>query len=339
MSAQNNPSPNPNPATPAPSPKPNGNGNGKRKKIFIILAIFGALIIFAVAGHIIRGMTHVSTDDAYVEGRVHSIASKVPGTVLEVMVDDNKAVKKGDLLVQVDPQDYELRVNEATAALEAEKARLVDADASIKTAQVALDQATLDKNRADALFKANVIPKERSERADTAFNTATAQLTKARAFKELEASLIKQREAALATAKLNLGYTRIAAPADGYVTKKSVETGNQIGAGQPLMAVVALEDIWITANYKETELKNVRPGQAADITIDTYPGVHFRGKVDSIQAGTGAVFSLFPPENALGNYVKVVQRIPVKIVLEKGTDSKHQLRIGMSCVPTITTSE
>jgi membrane fusion protein (multidrug efflux system) len=148
---------------------------------------------------------------------------------------------------------------------------------------------------------------------------------------------IRQKEAALQGAELNRGYTKIYAPADGYITKRTVEVGNQIQAGQPLMAVVPLdqEDIWVTANYKETQLKKMKPGQRVEIKVDTYPGHVFYGKVDSVMAGTGAVFSLFPPENATGNFVKVVQRIPVKIIFDKGSDPGHLLRIGMSAVATI----
>jgi membrane fusion protein (multidrug efflux system) len=152
-----------------------------------------------------------------------------------------------------------------------------------------------------------------------------------------QASAIKQREAALREAELKYGYTRIYAPVDGYVTKKSVEAGNQIDVAQPLMAVVPRDvgDLHITANYKETQLEKIKPGQKVNFKVDAFPGKTFNGKVDSIMSGTGAVFSLFPPENATGNYVKVVQRIPVKIVLDKDTDSSHVLRIGMSVVPTI----
>jgi membrane fusion protein (multidrug efflux system) len=150
-------------------------------------------------------------------------------------------------------------------------------------------------------------------------------------------STIKEKEAKKDAAQLNYSYTKIYAPVDGYVTKKSVEIGNQIQAGQPVMAVVPLNvgDIYITANYKETQLAKVKPGQKVEFKVDTYPGRKFTGKVDSIMSGTGAIFSLFPPENATGNYVKVVQRIPVKIVLDKDTDKDHILRIGMSVVPTI----
>jgi membrane fusion protein (multidrug efflux system) len=134
---------------------------------------------------------------------------------------------------------------------------------------------------------------------------------------------------------LNYEYTKIYAPADGYVTKKNVQPGNQIQAGQPMMAVVSLEGLSILANYKETELENIRPGQEVNITVDSYPGKVFKGKVDSIMAGTGVTFSLFPAENATGNYVKVVQRIPVKITLDPGTDKEHVLRIGMSVEPVV----
>ena len=129
------------------------------------------------------------------------------------------------------------------------------------------------------------------------------------------------------------------APVSGYITKRSVEAGNQIQAGQSLMAVVPLDDIWITANYKETQLARVKPGQDVRIAVDTFPGRVFTGKVESIMAGTGSIFSLFPPENATGNYVKIVQRIPVKIILDKETDLKRILRIGMSAVPTILTED
>jgi membrane fusion protein (multidrug efflux system) len=161
--------------------------------------------------------------------------------------------------------------------------------------------------------------------------------------KQTESSLptqeaqIRQREATVKGAELNLGYTKIYAPTDGNITKRTVEIGNQIQAGQPLMAIVPLgqDDVWVTANYKETQLEKVIPGQKVEIKVDTYPGKTFHGRVNSIMAGTGAVFSLFPPENATGNFVKVVQRIPVKIVLESGEDPKHLLRIGMSVQPTI----
>lgn len=307
-----------------------------------MIYIFGSaalLLAIVAATFLITNLTRVTTDDAYIEGRVHSIASKIPGTVKDVRVSDNQSVKKGDTLVEIDPADYELKAAEAQAALDAEKARFLDAEAGIKTAGVSLNQAFLDRQRAEALYKEGVIPREKHEKAVTAYNLAEVQLKAAKERRNLEESLIKQKEVSLKIAQLNLSYTKIGAPSDGYVTKKSVEVGNQIQPGQPLMAVIALDDIWVVANYKETQLKSVRPGQRVLIKVDTYPGRVFTGKVDSIMAGTGAAFSLFPPENALGNYVKVVQRIPVKIVFDKTADERRVLRIGMSCVPTIITKD
>jgi membrane fusion protein (multidrug efflux system) len=154
-------------------------------------------------------------------------------------------------------------------------------------------------------------------------------------------ALVAERAQDLRQARLILSYTRIISPAEGYVTKRTVEVGNQIQPNQPLMAVVPLrqEEIWITANYKETDLTDVKPGQKVEINVDTYPGKLFRGKVDSIMAGTGSIFSLFPPENATGNYVKVVQRIPVKIVINPREDPRHNLRVGMSVTTTILTAD
>ena len=311
--------------------------NNKNKKLIYFIAagiILGSIILTIF---IIYNLSRVSTDDAYIVGRIHSIAAKIPGTVKEVLVDDNQVVKKGQLLVEIDPTDYQLKVNEAKSALESEKVRLNDAQTKIKSAKIALNQALLDKRRGVALYREKVIPKEKYEKILTAYNLSLIQLKAAEEYEQLEESLIKQREVALNIVEVNFGYARVLAPSDGYVTNKSVEAGNQIQPSQPLMAIVALDDIWVVANYKETQLKNVRPGQRSEIKMDSYPGMRFSGKVESIMAGTGAAFSLFPVENALGNYVKVVQRIPVKIVFDKTTDERHVLRIGMSCTPSIIT--
>ena len=146
---------------------------------------------------------------------------------------------------------------------------------------------------------------------------------------------VRQRESALAEAKLHLRYATVLSPADGYITRKSVESGQVVSPGQSLLAVAALDNVWVVANFKETDIERIRPGQNVEIRVDTYKGKKFHGTVDSIMAGTGSAFALFPPENASGNYVKVVQRVPVKIVLARGEDPGHILRIGMSVVPTI----
>ena len=283
--------------------------NGKKKVFICLSGIVAVLAIICASVYVIRGLGHVATDDAYIEGRIHTIAARISGTIKVVHVHDNQRVKQGELLFEIDPVDYELKVNDAQSNLEVKK--------------LLLEQASRDKGRAEALYKQEIFPKERYENACTARNLAGAQM--------------KAAEAQLEIARRNLRYTKICSPSDGYVTKKSVEVGNQIQAGQPLMAVVDMSDIWVTANYKETQLKNVRVGQRAEIKVDTYSGNIFTGRVESIMAGTGSAFSLFPPENALGNYVKVVQRIPVKIVFDKGTCDHHNLHIGMSCNPTIFT--
>jgi membrane fusion protein (multidrug efflux system) len=234
------------------------------------------------------------------------------------------------------------------------------ARANLKLRTAELKQAKTDLTRARRLFKKEIMPKEQYEKIMTGNDVAEARLEVAKdQLKQVEASLqthksvinqvkasfqtrqslVKEKEAVYRGASLKKSYTKIYAPSDGYVTKKSVEVGNQIQPGQPLMAVVPLDDVWVTANYKETQLENVKPGQKVRIKVDTYPDKVFDGTVQSIMAGTGAVFSLFPPENATGNYVKVVQRIPVKIILDKGTNRDHVFRIGMSVEPTIIVKE
>ena len=279
----------------------------KAFKIFGVVLAF--LCVLALIYWLIFGRNSESTDDAYIEGRIHTIAAKVSGTVLKVNVEDNQLVKSGDLLVEINPIDYILKVKESAANLEVRKATL--------------EQSLRDYKRAESLFNGKVIPKEKYEFVLTAYNLAKAQVS----------ATLQQ----LNISRQNLRYTKIYSPVDGYVTKKSLEIGNQIKTEQPLMAIIGLRDIWLTANFKETQLKKVKKGQRVQIKVDTYPGKIFTGKVDSIMAGTGAAFSLFPPENALGNYVKVVQRIPVKIIFDQNTDQDHMLRLGMSCVPTIFT--
>jgi membrane fusion protein (multidrug efflux system) len=353
-------------------------GNGSKKKIalsiFALIVIAGLTALFFYTRYI---KTHISTDDAFIDGDIYTIAPKVSGTVKNVFVSSNQLVKRGDILVELDEADYEVKVSEAASALEAEKAKTTEIESRIVAARkllaetvarveavkalnelqsAKLEQAEKDRDRAENLYKKQAISKEKYERALTAYKVALAQVrastedmkavtlaveTQKAAVKQAEASkisqmsVIKQKEAVLETAQLNSGYTKINSPAEGHVTKKSVEVGNQIKAGQPIMAVVSLDDVYVTANYKETELERVKPGQKVEIEVDTYPGKKFTGKVESIMAGTGSAFSLFPPENATGNYVKVVQRVPVKILLDKDTDREHVLRVGMSVVPTI----
>jgi membrane fusion protein (multidrug efflux system) len=353
---------------------------GRKKKIafilFPIIIVIGAVMLYLYRHY---KETHLSTDDAFIDGRVHLIASKIPGTVKTLHVNDNQFIKKDDPILEIDPADYDVRVKEARAGFQAEREKLSELQDRVNTAKRQLAEivaaleaaragvdlqkanlglANVNLQRSELLLKKEAISRQQYDNSKTAYDVAVAQVKSAQEMaKQIEASvetqraLIKQAESGLSTqeaqirqkeatvkgAELNLGYTKIYAPTDGYITKRTVEIGNQIQAGQPLMAVVPLaqEDIWITANYKETQLEKVKPGQKVEIRVDTYSGKVFYGRIDSIMSGTGAAFSLLPPENATGNYVKIVQRIPVKIILDKGTDPGHILRIGMSAVPTI----
>jgi membrane fusion protein (multidrug efflux system) len=325
------------------------NNSRKKKKAFMIVGI--VVLTGLVAGYAYSQYrkTRISTDDAFIDGNVHTIAAKINGTVKSISVTDNQRVTEGELLLEIDPADYSVRYREASSSVDAEKAKLAEAETRIEAAKanVELQRANLrlaeiEKARSESLYQKEVLPRDRYDRAMTAHDIAVAQvkaaeeqLRQAQSQRLTQASTIRQKEASAAMAGLNYQYTKIYAPAEGYVTKRSVQLGNQVQAGQPLMAVVGLQVIWVTANFKETQMSNIRPGQPVRISVDSYPGRTFTGKVDSIMAGTGVTFSLFPPENATGNYVKVVQRIPVKIVFDQGQDKDHVLRIGMSVEPTV----
>jgi len=293
-----------------------------------------------------------------------------------VPVLDNMHVKKGDLLVVIEPADFDLAVDQQEAALGKEREKLTELEAQIDSvrhrltelnyavdalkAELALNrtkakQVDKDEARAAELYGKGVIAKEDYEKAQTAAEAARQQVDLTRAnlrraessiktqealVRQAESSLGPQRQAVeqeaakLAAKKLEQSYTRIYSPADGVVTKNVLEEGEHVRPGQPLMAVTAIDSTWIVANYKETQLTGIKPGMSVDIKVDSYPGLKLKGKVDSIMAGTGAAFSLFPPENATGNFVKIVQRVPVKILLEPGQDHPP-LRVGMSVVPTV----
>lgn len=348
-----------------------------RKKIFAGFLVFTIAVVALVVFYLGYRSTHIATDDAFVEGKVHIIAPKVSGNIVRIHVEDNQLVKPGDLLFEIDEADYDVKVSEAESVVHAEKSKVGEARDRIDVAEKQLEEkkyrveaakanlalqearlklAEVDLRRAEELLKEEVVSRSFYDKAKTAHDVAQAQYLEAQGqLTEAEAGIaaqravirqarssfssqglvVREKEAVLRAAALKKHYTRIFAPAGGYISKKTAQLGNQVQAGQPVMAVVPLDDIWIVANYKETQLEKVKPGQAVEIKVDTFPGRVFKGRVDSIMAGTGAVFSLFPPENATGNYVKVVQRVPVKIVLDDKADAEHVLRVGMSVVPTI----
>lgn len=339
-----------------PPAAPPRSGNGGRRRAGIILLILMVAGVVSGVWFWCKSKTHVTTDDAFIESHIYSISARVPGTVAQVLVIDNQPVKKGDLLLEMDANDYRTRMQNATAQLDVARnetssnyAQVDAARAALNSDKAKLEQADLDLKRGKALFKKEVIAKEQLDRLETSRKVAAAKLIETegsvrRALAILgltgaggKDAQIARKKAELEESRLNLSYTRIYAPADGYITRKSVEPGNNIQPGQPLMALVSLNEAWMTANYKERQLTHVAPGQKVEFTVDAFPGRRFTGVVDSIMAGTGAAFSLLPPENATGNYVKVVQRIPVKILINKESDPQHLLRVGMSVVPAILT--
>jgi len=318
--------------------------------VMLILAVAFGLRQWA------HSKTHIKTDNAFIESHIHAVSSRIPAMVQRVAVVDNQYVHKGDLLVELDPADYKARARTAAAALEMARnetsgdyAQVESAKASTGLTMARLEQADLDLKRGEALYAREVIPREQLDRLHTARKVALMQLKEAQETENRDKAMlggsgagsndarVAQKRGELETASLNLSYTQIVAPNDGYVTRRSVEAGNYVQPGQGLMALVALDGAWVTANYKESQLTHVKPGQKVEFTVDSYPGRRFTGSVESIMAGTGAAFSMLPPENATGNYVKVIQRIPVRIAIDEGSDPENLLRVGMSVIPTILT--
>lgn len=367
-----------------------------------------------------------STDDAQLEAHVTPMGAKVGGQVLKVHVHDNQPVKAGDVLVEIDPRDYQAALDRAQAELtsaeaaaeaasvgvpiartetssgvvsarggleqaqaavsaaereiEAATARLASAQAIERQRLAESQRATRDAERLEGLVAKDEVPRQQYDTAVAGATVAKAaadaahaavaeaqtsigvaeqharqsrgeldragaqvrvaqiapeQLRVTRAQANAAQARVQQAKAALDQARLNVEYTTVKAPSDGVVSRKTVEPGQIVQAGQPLFALVDLDHLWVIANFKETQLADIRVGQSVDVSVDALGGHGFHGRVDSIAAATGARFSLLPPENATGNFVKVVQRVPVKITLDAGQDPEHRLRPGLSVVPVV----
>jgi membrane fusion protein (multidrug efflux system) len=360
--------------------------------------ILGILIVLVGVFFIWRYYSvRESTDDAQIDGHITPISARVGGTVTAVNFNDNSLVKAGDVLVQLDPKDYQVAVQRAEAdladaqasaraaqtsipisnvattnqlanaraALTASQREVEAANARLREAQANYDRVNKDLERMKQLIAKDEVSRQQYDATAAATEAARATVDSARANVATAESHVAQAQAAERTAqsgpeqvnvtrarfgsatasaqkmlaalqqvKLNLQYTTVVAPANGIVSKRSVEVGQVVQPGQPLAALVNLDDIYVTANFKETQLKKMRIGQPVKIHVDAFDH-DFDGHIDSFGGATGARFSLLPPENATGNYVKVVQRVPVKIVFEKNQDPQHVLRPGMSVVPTV----
>lgn len=332
-----------------------------KKRVFIPSVTAAILLMFGLYAGIMA--THFqSTDDAFVEGRIISVAPRVSGPVTHLLVDDNQPVKKGDLLLEIDPNDYQVKLAQAEAKLAEAQAKLKISSHDISknssnvsqaaddttSAKSKLDFAQKDYKRYNDMYKTGVVSKQDYDKSSKELEVSTANFqsstNRAKAMQsELDSSIaqnesveaeIKRLQAEVEQAKLNLSYTKIYAPSDGLISARSVEQGNYVQIGQPLLAVVP-SDVWIVANFKEGQLTHMHQGQKVTVSIDAYPGKKFKAHIDSIQRATGAKSSLFPPENAVGSYVKIVQRVPVKIVFDENYLTKYNIVPGMSVVPRV----
>src|SRR5213594_3072528 len=323
-------------AAPAASP------GGRRRTVFLIMGVVLLGLVGLGARRWWFNLSHVSTDNAQVDGHIIPILPKVGGFVTLVRTDENRRVQAGDTLVVLDDRDYRVRLAQAEADLAvalasvSNRARVGQAEAQVEQAQANALKAHADLDRLRPLAEQDIVSKQQLDAAEAAARAADAALAAAQAALVGADARVGAARAARDQAALNLSYTRITAPASGVVSKKTVELGQLVQPGQPLMSVVPLEDVWITANLKETQIEDVKPGEPVDFTVDAYPGIHFPGHVESVAPATGARFSLLPPDNATGNFTKVVQRVPVRIRPDK-VDPAHPSRPGLSVVVTIQT--
>jgi len=350
------------------------------KRVLTTLAVallFAFAVIFGLT-YIVNSAAYQSTDDAFIDGHIIPVSAKVAGRVQSVYVVDNQTVNKGDLVVELDPRDFDAAARQKSAALQSSQAQAVAAQAALQEAiaHVKTTQATVESDQATAIADAAQNDKAQSDfkryedlyrtkvvspldvdqyraaaksaqatldAADKKVLSDKALVDEARAQVDAYAGLVQavtaqihESDANVATAKLNQSYTRILVQESGWVTQKSVESGQYVQAGQNMFSLVPKE-VWVTANFKEDQIRRMHPGQTVEIAVDALRDQKFKGHIDSIQAGSGARFSLLPPENATGNYVKVVQRIPVKILFDEplNTGTGLPLGPGESVVPSV----
>ena len=352
------------PAQQAPAPAPAAPGKTPpNKRVLGVVAVI-ALVALGAGGRMWYRSTHyVETENAYVTGRVHPVSSRVAGVVTRVLVDDNQHVKVGDVIAELDPADHSVRVEQieaqiasvqqqigqADAQVAQVKAQAAAAGAQVKQAEAQLVRARQDAERFGQLYNETMKAVSKAEvdassaarasaqadvaaRRDSA-SAAQAQVAAAAAGRDVLQAQIKVLQAQLKDARQQLAYNHIVAPVAGRVGKRSVEVGARVQPGQQLLAVVE-DEVWVTANFKETQLAGLEPGQEVELAVDALPGKHLVGRVDSFSPASGNQFALLPADNATGNFTKIVQRVPVKIVLDPQDVKKYAGRLvpGMSVV-------
>jgi membrane fusion protein, multidrug efflux system len=349
---------------PGDSQKPRGSVFRRHPIAMIVLLV--VIVVGAILGvaYWLYSRHYETTDDAFIEAHVVAVSPKISGIVKAVYIDDNYHVKKGDLLLEFDDRDYQAALVQAEGNYAAAKGKLGETQAEISVASANVGQAQAElivaqANAHNALDDLNrylaldvrARSKQQMDNATAAERTTAAQVEDAKAkvaaamaqFDDAQVTVksaegdLKAADGALQQARNNVGYCKIYAPADGVITRKDVEPGDYIQIDQPMFSIVEY-DVWIVANFKETQLALMRAGQHVEADVDAYPGRKLTGTVQSIQNGTGSRFTLLPPENATGNYVKIVQRVPVKIVLDphQNDDMDHLLSPGMSVDPSVT---
>jgi membrane fusion protein, multidrug efflux system len=338
------------------------------RKARIGLAVVACVLFGAAIGYELTHGHRISTDDAYTDGRAITVAPHVAGYVASLAVTDNEFVHAGQLLLRIECSDYAVAHDRAGGTLEAARGQLAAAQSNLELAGVTFParfdaaRATLTTENAN-LFRARSefkrqhdISREATTLQDIDFATAAEEAAEGQVAQAKAEALIaqpvllniavarahvaqlrgevKQAEAELAQTELNVSWCEVKAPQDGWVTKRNVEQGNYVQMGQQLFSIVSPE-VWVTANFKENQLTRMRAGQKVSIAVDAYPSLKLKGHVDSIQLGSGAKFTAFPPENATGNFIKIVQRVPVKIVIDSGLDPKLPLPLNVSVEPTV----
>lgn len=336
-----------------------------RRHPFIVLLVAIAIVLLAIAGYfywLVYVHPYETTDDAFVDARSFSVAAKISGYVSDVPVTDNQHVNTGDVILKIDPRDYQIALDQAKSQIDVSNAAIASADAQIAASQASIDQqkaqqasataalqfAQDDSNRQDQLLKSGAGSQQTQQQAASTLrqdqaNVAQAQASVTSAVKNKVAAEaqrasavadLHQAQAQVETAEQNLKYTTIVAAQPGRVVRLSGSKGQYVQAAQAI-AMFVPDEVWVTANFKETQLTDMRPGQPVDVTIDAYPDHVLSAKVASVQPGSGTAFSLLPAENATGNYVKVTQRVPVKIVVDKWP-ADVSIGPGMSVIPTVT---
>jgi membrane fusion protein, multidrug efflux system len=320
-----------------------------------LIVILAAAVALVIAGylHLQHQRIYPSTDDAYVDGNVVPVASRVAGTLLDVSFAENDHVEAGQVIARLDPRDFDealakarAQLAKAEATLVQDRAMIAGSEAQIVVARSQAELARADLDRYTELQRKDSAPERQAEQARTGAAVADAQvvaaekaLVAARAKLGVDEKEVARYQAELSNAELQRGYCTIAAPAAGMIADKSAQPGQVVAPGQPLCRIVPLsgDDIWVDANFKETQLHRIHPGQPVVIEIDAIEGQKLRGTVSALSAGTGAAFALLPPENASGNWVKIVQRLPVRIELAADAAATARLRLGLSAQVTVDT--